>query len=134
MKREIVMSTTAEETRVAILEDEVLVELMVERPDSTRIVGDIYLGKVEAVLPGIQAAFVDIGTEKAAFLHVSDVASEDDSGAAEEEPGEDDENGSKRRTRRYPPIQELVQKGQDLLVQVTKEPISTKGPRVTAHR
>jgi ribonuclease G len=133
MKREIVMSTTAEETRVAILEDEVLVELMVERPDSTRIVGDIYLGKVEAVLPGIQAAFVDIGTEKAAFLHVSDVASEDDSGAAEEEPGEDDENGSKRRTRRYPPIQELVQKGQDLLVQVTKEPISTKGPRVTAH-
>jgi ribonuclease G len=133
MKREILMSTTAEETRVAILEDEVLVELMVERPDSTRIVGDIYLGKVEAVLPGIQAAFVDIGTEKAAFLHVSDVANEDDSGGAEEESGEDDENGSKRRTRRYPPIQELVQKGQDLLVQVTKEPISTKGPRVTAH-
>jgi ribonuclease G len=133
MKREILMSTTAEETRVAILEDEVLVELMVERPDSTRIVGDIYLGKVEAVLPGIQAAFVDIGTEKAAFLHVSDVASEDDNGGAEEESGEDDENGSKRRTRRYPPIQELVQKGQDLLVQVTKEPISTKGPRVTAH-
>jgi ribonuclease G len=133
MKREILMSTTAEETRVAILEDEVLVELMVERPDSTRIVGDIYLGKVEAVLPGIQAAFVDIGTEKAAFLHVSDVANEDDSGGAEEESGEDDENGNKRRTRRYPPIQELVQKGQDVLVQVTKEPISTKGPRVTAH-
>jgi ribonuclease G len=134
MKREILMSTTAEETRVAILEDEVLVELMVERPDSTRIVGDIYLGKVEAVLPGIQAAFVDIGTEKAAFLHVSDVANEDENGGgAEEEPGEDDENGNKRRTRRYPPIQELVQKGQDLLVQVTKEPISTKGPRVTAH-
>jgi ribonuclease G len=133
MKREILMSTTAEETRVAILEDEVLVELMVERPDSTRIVGDIYLGKVEAVLPGIQAAFVDIGTEKAAFLHVSDVANEEESGAAsEEEGGEEDENG-KRRTRRYPPIQELVQKGQDLLVQVTKEPISTKGPRVTAH-
>ena len=58
------MSTTAEETRVAILEDEMLVELMVERPDSTRIVGDLYLGKVEAVLPGIQAAFVDIGTDK----------------------------------------------------------------------
>jgi ribonuclease G len=56
----------------------VLVELMVDRPDSARIVGDIYLGKVEAVLPGIQAAFVDIGTEKAAFLHVSDVAAEDD--------------------------------------------------------
>lgn len=134
MKREILMSTTAEETRVAILEDEVLVELMVERPDSTRIVGDIYLGKVEAVLPGIQAAFVDIGTEKAAFLHVSDVANEEENGGgAEEESGEEEENGNKRRTRRYPPIQELVQKGQDLLVQVTKEPISTKGPRVTAH-
>ena len=131
------MSTTAEETRVAILEDEMLVELMVERPDSTRIVGDLYLGKVEAVLPGIQAAFVDIGTEKAAFLHVSDVATEDDED--EESAGEDDTGaegeggGSRRRSRRYPPIQELVQKGQELLVQVTKEPISTKGPRVTAH-
>ena len=132
MKREILMSTTAEETRVAILEDEVLVELMVERPDSTRIVGDIYLGKVEAVLPGIQAAFVDIGTEKAAFLHVSDVAGEDEAGGSDDESGEDDENGNRRRTRRYPPIQDLVQKGQDLLVQVTKEPISTKGCRVTA--
>jgi ribonuclease G len=139
VKREILMSTTAEETRVAILEDEMLVELMVERPDSTRIVGDLYLGKVEAVLPGIQAAFVDIGTDKAAFLHVSDVATEDEEGdeepaAVEEEPsGDGAEGGSRRRTRRYPPIQDLVQKGQELLVQVTKEPISTKGPRVTAH-
>ncbi|HET8657049.1 MAG TPA: Rne/Rng family ribonuclease [Longimicrobiaceae bacterium] len=132
MKREILMSTTGEETRVAIIEDDVLVELMMERPDSSRIVGDIYLGKVEAVLPGIQAAFVDIGTEKAAFLHVSDIAvEEEDGGAVEEEDGADEENG-RRRTRRYPPIQELVQKGQDLLVQVSKEPISTKGPRVTA--
>jgi ribonuclease G len=135
VKREILMSTTGGETRVAILEDEVLVELMVERPDSSRIVGDIYLGRVEAVLPGIQAAFVDIGTEKAAFLHVSDVATEE-----EEEPGEEpaeedgeDGNGGRRRARRYPSIQELVQKGQEILVQVSKEPISTKGPRVTAH-
>jgi ribonuclease G len=138
VKREILMSTTAEETRVAILEDEMLVELMVERPDSTRIVGDLYLGKVEAVLPGIQAAFVDIGTDKAAFLHVSDVANEDDEDeepAVEDEPAAegDREGGSRRRSRRYPPIQDLVQKGQEMLVQVTKEPISTKGPRVTAH-
>ena len=114
MKREILMSTTGEETRVAILEDELLVELMVERPDSTRIVGDIYLGRVEAVLPGIQAAFIDIGTEKAAFLHVSDIANEDDEeeeSAPEEEAGES-EGGTRRRTRRYPPIQDLVQKGQ----------------------
>jgi ribonuclease G len=64
VKREILMNTTAKETRVAILEDDVLVELMVERPDAARMVGDIYKGKVEAVLPGIQAAFVNIGTEK----------------------------------------------------------------------
>ncbi|HET7322660.1 MAG TPA: Rne/Rng family ribonuclease, partial [Longimicrobiaceae bacterium] len=134
MKREILMSTTGEETRVAILEDDVLVELMVERPDSTRIVGDIYLGKVEAVLPGIQAAFVDIGTEKAAFLHVSDLAQEEEENGSGDD-DDDDENGDgsgRRRTRRYPPIQETLQKGEDLLVQVSKEPINTKGPRVTA--
>lgn len=170
------MSTVATETRVALLEDDVLVELMVDRPDSARIVGDIYLGRVEAVLPGIQAAFVDIGTEKAAFLHVSDVASEDDEDDADDdaddgaevataaaeppapgeaEPGgeandsvttaarareaeaeraaEAERNGARRRARRYPPIQDLLRKGQEILVQVTKEPISTKGPRVTAH-
>ncbi|MEX2572623.1 MAG: Rne/Rng family ribonuclease [Gemmatimonadota bacterium] len=130
------MNTTANETRVAILEDGDLVELMVERPDSNRLVGDIYLGRVEAVLPGIQAAFVDIGTEKAAFLHVSDVASESDDDAdddADDDTAADGDNGgSRRRSRRYPPIQDLVQKGETLLVQVSKEPIGTKGPRVTA--
>jgi ribonuclease G len=136
VKREILMNTTANETRVAILEDGDLVELMVERPDSNRLVGDIYLGRVEAVLPGIQAAFVDIGTEKAAFLHVSDVATEDDDDEddADEEGGSDSsDGGDRRRLRRYPPIQDLVQKGETLLVQVSKEPIGTKGPRVTAH-
>ena len=141
MKREILMNTTAKETRVAILEDDVLVELMVERPDAARMVGDIYKGKVEAVLPGIQAAFVNIGTEKAAFLHVSDVALEDGSGGDDDDDPpapvavEDDAsngNGGKRG-RGYPPIQDVVKKGQDLLVQVSKEPISTKGPRVTAN-
>jgi ribonuclease G len=140
VKREILMNTTAKETRVAILEDGVLVELMVERPDAARMVGDIYKGKVEAVLPGIQAAFVNIGTEKAAFLHVSDVALEDDGEEDEDDAPEapaDDEadagGGGGRRSRRYPPIQDVVKKGQDLVVQVSKEPISTKGPRVTAH-
>jgi ribonuclease G len=137
VKREILMSTTAHETRVAILEDEVLVELMVDRPDSARIVGDIYLGRVEAVLPGIQAAFVDIGTDKAAFLHVSDLAEETDDEDEDEDAGNG--NGSnggrdsgRNRGGKQQPIQELLQKGQDLLVQVSKEPISTKGPRVTA--
>ncbi|HEX2205630.1 MAG TPA: Rne/Rng family ribonuclease [Longimicrobium sp.] len=141
MKREILMNTTARETRVAILEDDLLVELMVDRPDATRMVGDIYKGRVEAVLPGIQAAFVDIGTDKAAFLHVSDVALEDDDEEDDDGAPPDDDppaaaadgNGGGQRGRRYPPIQDIVKKGQDLLVQVSKEPIGTKGPRVTAH-
>jgi ribonuclease G len=137
MKREILMNTTGAETRVAILEDDTLVELMVDRPDSARIVGDIYLGRVEAVLPGIQAAFVDIGTEKAAFLHVSDLAEGhegEEPAESEEEEGDEGEGGGngRRRGRRYPPIQDVLKKGETILVQVSKEPISTKGPRVTA--
>lgn len=129
MQREIVIDAAGAETRVAIVEDGRLVELMHERDDERRMVGDIYLGRVEAVLPGIQAAFVDIGTEKSAFLHVSDLQEEDDSDG-------DDANGnsgnSNRRHRKYPPIQDQLDRGQELLVQVTKEPIGTKGPRVTS--
>ena len=147
---------------MAILEDDRLVELLVDRPDSRRSVGDIYLGKVEAVLPGIQAAFLNIGAEKSAFLHASDLIESED----EDEPGEpedvDDEpaegdgagngngapsapaaqqpqqggrgrNGGGRRGRRpLPNIQDELKRGQTKLVQVIKEPISTKGPRVTA--
>src|SRR5207253_11088981 len=91
MKREILINATPRETRVAILEDDQLVELLVERPDSRRMVGDVYLGKVEAVLPGIQAAFVNIGTEKAAFLHASDVGF--DEGGEPEEDDDDDAAG-----------------------------------------
>ncbi len=124
MKREILITATPQETRVAILEDEVLVELMVDNPEAERIVGDIYIGEVQAVLPGIQAAFVDIGLEKAAFLHASDVVAPSD---------EDEEESESERARRAAPIQDLVKKGQTLLVQATKEPIGTKGSRVTAH-
>lgn len=121
MKRKILINAAPHETRVAILEDRKLVEVMLDRPDAQRMVGNIYLGRVEGVLPGIQASFIDIGTEKAAFLHVSDVAEEDPEASEEE-----------RGVKRYPPIQSLIKKGDDLLVQVTKEPIGTKGPRVTA--
>ncbi|MBX6330556.1 MAG: Rne/Rng family ribonuclease [Gemmatimonadaceae bacterium] len=137
MKREILINASQRETRVAILEDEQLVELMIDRPDSRRMVGDIYLGKVEAVLPGIQAAFVDIGTEKSAFLHASDLVfpeadeDRDDDELADED--EEEENGGRRGRRvKAPPIQDFLKRGQDVLVQVSKEPISTKGPRVTA--
>ena len=88
MKREILINGSQRETRLAILEDERLVELLVDRPDHRRTVGDIYLGRVEAVLPGIQAAFVDIGLEKSAFLHASDLLEPDE----DEEPDEDAED------------------------------------------
>ena len=124
---------------MAIVEDDQLVELLVDSPEARRSVGDIYVGKVEAVLPGIQAAFVDIGAEKSAFLHASDLieAEEDD---LDEEPNGDEDtdkpNGGKERESRrggkLPPIQDLLKRGQTILVQVSKEPIGTKGPRVTA--
>ena len=142
MKREILINANPRETRVAILEDDQLVELLVDRPDARRMVGDIYLGRVEAVLPGIQAAFVDIGTEKSAFLHASDLVYPEDEadGDADEDDDDDDgdENaggggGGRRRSRaKAPVIQDVLKRGQDIVVQVSKEPISTKGPRVTA--
>jgi len=161
MKREILISATQREIRVAILEDEQLVELQVDRPENKRMVGDIYLGKVEAVLPGIQAAFVNIGTEKAAFLHNSDLVydeggddDDDDEGDDEESGGEDAADaaeaeaagesaaepkkkggrgrGGRRRRKDPPKIEDVLKRGQPLIVQVSKEPISTKGPRVTA--
>jgi ribonuclease G len=140
MKREILINANPRETRVAILEDDQLVELLVDRPEARRMVGDIYLGRVEAVLPGIQAAFVDIGTEKSAFLHASDlVYPEDDADGDDDDTDDDDDagenggGGGRRRGRaKAPVIQDVLKRGQDLIVQVSKEPISTKGPRVTA--
>ena len=121
MRREIIIGASSRETRVALLEDKKLVELMLDRPDQGRLVGDVFLGRVEAVLPGIQAAFVDIGVEKAGFLHVSDVV---------QEGGEPSENG-RGGNRKHPPIQQLLSKGDRVTVQVTKEPIGSKGPRLT---
>ena len=161
MKREILINGGPRETRVAILEDDRLVELLVDRPDHRRSVGDIYLGRVEAVLPGIQAAFVDIGLEKSAFLHASDLLEPEDdedqpdgdeadlahAEAAEEGASEEGGNGKGRGNgsgrpeprqrevggrRAIPDIGDILKKGQTLPVQVTKEPISTKGCRVTA--
>ena len=89
MKREILINGSQRETRVAILEDDRLVELLVDRPDHRRTVGDIYLGQVEAVLPGIQAAFVDIGLEKSAFLHASDLLEPEEDEEPTGEEGDD---------------------------------------------
>jgi ribonuclease G len=134
MKREILISAANRETRVAILEDDQLVELLVDRPDVKRLVGDIFIGRVDAVLPGIQAAFVDIGTEKSAFLHASDLVydedvPDDEDEEEDEEPDEEEKNGAdrarsdRRRSKRRadaPAIQEVLKKGQDIIVQVTQ--------------
>src|ERR1044071_4298193 len=117
MKREILINATPRETRVAILEDDQLVELLVDRPEARRMVGDIYLGRVEAVLPGIQAAFVDIGTEKSAFLHASDLVYPEDEGDAESDDDDDEEGesggGGRRRQGKAPAIQDVLKRGQD---------------------
>ena len=118
MSEEILLNVTPQETRVAIVENGVLQEVCIERERSRGIVGNIYKGKVNRVLPGMEAAFVDIGLEKAGFLHVSDI----DTGAAS-----DEEVDSAAR----PAINELLREGQTLLVQVVKDPIGTKGARLT---
>ena len=130
MKREILITATPHESWVALLEDDSLVELMFDRPDEVRLVGDIYLGRVDAVLPGIQAAFVDIGAEKAGFLHASDLTVDEDEDEGAD--GNGNGTGDGRRPRKFPPIQDQVRKGDTILVQVTKEAIGTKGPRLTA--
>ena len=133
MKREILINATPREARAAILEDGQLVELAVDRPDQRRTVGDIYLGRVESIKPGIQAAWVNIGTEKSAFLHASDLVSAEIDREDDDESEETSDDGE--RTRRRPkagPIQDEIKRGDEIIVQVTKESISTKGPRVTA--
>ena len=138
MRREIIINASPRETRIALLEDKHLVEVMVERPEAVRRVGDIYKGRVNAVLPGMQAAFVDLGLEKSAFLHASDLAPDEESDLddlfEEEENGDERKGGGGRGGRREEPtprIEEALKKGQEILVQITKEPIGTKGPRVT---
>jgi len=129
MGNELVINTTSHETRIALIENGTIAELYVERSRVKGIIGNIYKGKVVRVLPGMQAAFVDIGLEKAAFLYVADVfdAMEEYEPYMEREPGEEP------MPHPLHPIEELLQEGQELLVQISKEPIGTKGARITAH-
>ncbi len=182
MNKEMVISSAPHETRVAILEDDHVVEVFIEREQSRGVVGNIYKGRVSKVLPGMQSAFVDLGLERDAFLYVSDVISpteealEDDEDEpvappAVGEPAEGTEsaapapenvvdavevvdaakavpangaepaNGGRpdRRPRdrdRLPPtakIEDLLKEGQEVVVQVVKEPLGTKGARITSH-
>lgn len=127
VKAEILIQSNRLETRVAYLEKGELVDYKVERNISPTLVGAIYRGKVVRVLPGMQAAFVDIGLERAAFLYVGDVREEDFVFEPEEEISNVWINKEK------PKIQELLSEGQTILVQVSKDPIGSKGARITTH-
>src|SRR5688572_2635854 len=112
MSEEILINVTPQETRVAVVENGVLQEVHIERARGRGIVGNIYKGRVARILPGMQAAFVDIGTERAAFLHAQEVSPAT--------------NGAETR------IAERLREGEDIVVQVMKDPLGTKGARLTA--
>ncbi|MFS2221350.1 ribonuclease G [Pantoea sp. B65] len=120
MTAELLVNVTPSETRVAYIDGGILQEIHIEREARRGIVGNIYKGRVSRVLPGMQAAFVDIGLDKAAFLHASDIMPHTECVA-----GEEQKNFSVRD------ISELVRQGQDLMVQVVKDPLGTKGARLT---
>ncbi|MEE8558528.1 MAG: Rne/Rng family ribonuclease [Myxococcota bacterium] len=133
MRNEIFVNVCPRETRVAVRESDQIVELHVERSAERGVVGGIYKGRVTRVLPGMQAAFVDIGLERAGFLYVSDYRSDLD------DVDLDDDEGPRRRRSSGaaqrgagPQIQNLVEAGQEILVQVAKEPLGTKGARITS--
>jgi ribonuclease G len=146
MKKEILISSTANENRIAITEDGRLAEFFIETPDNERIIGDIYLGRIAKVIPGIKAAFIDLGFKQDAFLHFSDVSeySDDfrtllgDKDSEIDEDEDEDENhlppGSTQNyysQERKDPLSNL-EKDKSIVVQITKEPVGNKGVRVTS--
>ncbi|MBL7685461.1 MAG: Rne/Rng family ribonuclease, partial [Deltaproteobacteria bacterium] len=154
MPNDLIINVTAGETRVAFLESGVLSELIIERHQEIGIAGNIYKGKVQRVIPGMNAAFVEIGQEKAAFLYATDFSQEiaevDDSdededaapppqlsdlpeGAENEESDSQDEIRKNYRWAGKRPIQSLLKPNDEILVQVARDPISTKGARITSH-
>lgn len=120
MRDEILVNFGPTETRAALVENGVVQEIYIERTQKRGIVGNIYKGKVVRVLPGMQAAFVDIGLERAGFIHAGDISLLN-------------EDGVEKKTQETADIRCLLREGQQVLVQVTKDPISTKGARLTTH-
>ena len=139
MTKEMIISSNGHETMVAILEDDLVAEVFVERERQRGVVGNVYKGRVSKVLPGMQSSFIDLGLERDGFLYVADVVD-----TLEEfdklESGEDEANGAPRAdgraredARAQPRIEDLLKEGEEILVQVVKEPLGTKGARLTSH-
>jgi len=136
MNKEMIVSSNGHETMVAILEDDLVAEVFVERERQRGVVGNVYKGRVSKVLPGMQSSFIDIGLERDGFLYVADVIDTleefDRLESSDEDPGA---GGGRDRDRERPPpkIEDLLKQGQEILVQVVKEPLGTKGARLTSH-
>jgi ribonuclease G len=131
MNKEMIVSSNGHETMVAILEDDLVAEVFVERERQRSVVGNVYKGRVSKVLPGMQSSFIDLGLERAGFLYVDDVINPE-----EFDKLDDEEEGSRPRNERDRPkakIEELLREGQEIIVQVVKEPLGTKGARLTSH-
>src|ERR1700726_408211 len=137
MTKEMIISSNGHETMVAILEDDLVAEIFVERERSRGVVGNVYKGRVSKVLPGMQSSFIDIGLERDGFLYVTDVIDTLEEFEKLESAEDDDEPKGRDRDRdRDKPqlkIEELLHEGQEILVQVVKEPLGTKGARLTSH-
>ena len=126
MSEELLVNVTPRETRVAVVENGMLQELHIERGSQRGVVGNIYKGKVQRVMPGMQAAFVDIGLERAAFLHANDIFR-----STQLDAGESDDAPASAPLQVQIPITELLRDGAEIVVQVVKDPIGSKGARLT---
>ncbi len=130
----LVVNSTSAETRVALVEDGIISEFYIERKRDRDVVGNIYKGKVVRVLPGMQASFIDVAQQKAGFLHVSDFYDfEEDLAAFVDEDAELWPPPSRGQNKKRVNIQDVLNEGEEIMVQVSKEPIGTKGARLTSH-
>ena len=141
MDSELIINVTSLETRVALLENGILAELHIERELNKGVVGNIYKCNVQRILPGIQAAFVNIGLARSAFLYVDDVYNSTEKDfeqmmenfkSGNEKAGLPPENEQKKQSP-SPPIENILTENSELLVQVIKEPIGSKGARISSH-
>src|SRR5436190_11685334 len=137
MTKEMIISSNGHETMVAILEDDLVAEIFVERERQRGVVGNVYKGRVSKVLPGMQSSFIDLGLERDGFLYVAEVIDTVEEFEKLEAADEEDKshNGGRKDEPRapQPKIEDLLREGQEILVQVIKEPLGTKGARLTSH-